>query len=317
MDSVLTYLVEDDFDVLAELKKTFKKYFNKTHVNLFRDSEQSLRTLLESLSTEKNGDIIISALAPYSYYNIIKQSGFVPVVLDINQDSGLPDIQVLSENINQNTSYIINTFSYHIKPITGDIKELGIPVIDILLSGPGVGVDSEALCLNADYTIISLENNNIITSLGGAVLLNNADNREIESIITDRPNLELSGINASFLLSLIHDIKHFFERKLPIIEVYKNSILKSGYYTFENGETNSYSYFPVILKKSLKDIQAYCKNSGLETLKGFSNSIVKKIPGIKCSNARSISSRTLLIPLSLTMKKDAIELISKILSTLP
>ncbi len=317
MDSVLTYLVEDDFDVIGELKKSFKKYFNKTHVNLFRDSEQSLRTLLESLSTEENGEIIISALAPYSFYNIIVQSGFVPVVLDVNQDSGLPDIQDLSTNINQKTSYIVNTHSYHIKPITDDIKDLGVPVIDILLSGPGAGVDSEALELNADYTIISLEDNIVINSLGGAALLYNVENREIEQIIIDRPNLVLSGINASFLISLIHDITHFFERKLPIIEIYKNSILKSGYYTFESSETNSYSYFPVILKKSLKDIQVYCKNSGLETLKGFSNSIVKKIPGIKCSNARSISSRTLLIPLTISMKKDAIELISKILSTLP
>ncbi|QEN03760.1 hypothetical protein EW093_03270 [Thiospirochaeta perfilievii] len=315
MDSLLTYLVEDDFDAVGELSKLIKKNYDKHNVKLLRDYESAFRIFLEKLEL-KGGEIMISALAPVSLYRVIIEKGFTPIVLDVSLETGLVEFDSYNNNLRDKTVLIINTSTYTYID-TSYLKDLGVPVIDILLCGIGLDVNMDSINFNSDYTIISLEEDLIVNSLGGAIFFTNHETKYIDNYLKHNPHLILSGLNASLAISLINDLEHFQERRIHVIEAYKNSILKSGYYTFDSGDTTIYSSFPVIVKKSLKEIQHYCKNNGLETQRGYLDSIIRNIRGLKCCNAKSLTSRTLLIPLSLSMKKKGIELISKILSTLP
>ncbi|MGL1894340.1 MAG: DegT/DnrJ/EryC1/StrS family aminotransferase [Spirochaetaceae bacterium] len=319
MDSVLTYLVDTNVDYIGELSRSFKKITDHEYIHFYRGVEHALIEILNTFSDNSKGEIILSALSPYYFYETIINCGFVPVVVDVAPESGLPEIKTITDNITENTILIISTFSNCIKPDIDGLSEIDVPTLEVLLPGIGRDSENETITGNSPYTIISFEDENILSSMGGALISHNK--KELSGILDNRlkkrPDICLSGLNASFLNSQISDLNIFFDKRYPIIEIYKDSTLKSGYYTFDNSESNSYNYFPVVLKKSLKEVQKYCKSQGVETIKGYEGCICNNINNLKCSNAKSLSNRTLLFPLSLNMKKDSIKLISKILSTLP
>lgn len=312
MDSVLTSMVEDHPNHRFELEKSIKKILNIQDVVLFRSISESFKILVSQFQLQDEGEIIISALTPVSVYNIIKEKGFIPVVVDVDPLTGLLDVNCVNKKINNRTQYIVN-YSHYVTPLyDSDLYESGIPVIDILTNG--FGEDS-----NGEYKIISLENDTLISSMGGAALA--CDNTEVITNIKEfsriSENIYLSDLNSSFALSQIEDLKILKDKKGQIVSLYKNATMKSGYSTLENRDINLYRKFPVVLKRSLKEVQKYCKGQGIETLKAFEDSIVRQIDDIKCKNANSLSNKTLLFPVYLGISKDSIELILKVLSTLP
>lgn len=312
MDSVLTSMVDDNSNSYFELEKSLKKIVNTVNISLFRTVVDSFRVLLSQLPKKEDSNIIISALAPISLYNVIKELGFTPKVIDVDLLSGLLDFEAVSKKIDDNTGYIVN-YSNHLSPNEeSELYSLGVPVIDI--SDNGLGED-----LNGDYKIFSIEDDTVISSMGGAVLAHN--NSEVHNNIKDliqRCNyLTLPGLNCSFALSKIEDIEELKDRKRKLVKLYKDSLLKSGYSTLENKELNIYNQFPVVLKRSLRDVQKYCKDQGVETKRSFEDSIIRSITGLKCKNANSLANKTLLFPIYLGIPKNSVEVILKVLSTLP
>lgn len=317
MDSVLTYMVDNSIDPALELQKSLKKILNRDHIYLFRDIDRSFETLIGSFNAVNGSEVIISALASFSYYKIIESYGYIPIVIDVSLDSGLPTVEDFKKSITENTILLVNTYNFCVHPVGLELGLLGVPVLEVFLSGLGENSEGKITGSDCNFSIISLEESSIINSMGGSIFVSESDSGDYISLqLKNRPEMRLQGLNASFALSQLADLSIFLNKQKYLVEIYKASLLKSGYYTFENGEATSYSHFPVIVKKSLKDIQKYCRSHGIESIKAFSNSIVGNIQ-VKAVNAKSLSTRTLLFPISLSMKKITIELISRILSTLP
>ncbi len=318
MDSVLTYLVDSSINYNFEFSKTLKKCLDLDNVLPFRNINLSLRSLLKSFEKDERNEIIISALAPYTFYEIINDCGYTPIVVDIDLNTCQPTKEMLEDKINDKTRLIINTFTYCYNNTINNLF-LSIPAVDIFLTGIVTDDIDQPIIGTSLYTIFSLEAECSINTLGGSLLVirNNEAFEYLSSIYQDQRDQKLQNINASFSIPLLMDMEKLFKKKKLMLEIFKESLLKSSYHTMESSGSNSYSFFPVILKKSLRDVQKYCKNNGIKTEQGYSQSIIKNIPGIKLKNSTSISNRTLLFPMSLSLGKEDIELISKILSTLP
>lgn len=315
MDSVLTYLVDTSIDPVNELKKSIVNLFNTDNVFLFRDLDHSLMTLLSSMKFEVSGEVIISALAPISYYNIIKSLNLIPVVVDVNPETGLILEEDLNRKLSDTTVLIINVYDYCFTKLSDDFNN--IKQFNIYRSGIVADSEDNIITGIGAFNIISLEDNALVNSVGGAVITCDLEHcNYISNQIDISPSLTLQGLNASFINPQLGDLNRYFSKQKNLLEIYKTSLLKSGYYTLDLESHTSGNFFPVVVKKSLKEIQKYCRSQGVETLRGYRDSIVKN-SDIKAVNAKSLSSRTLLFPISLIMKKDSIELISKILSTLP
>lgn len=319
MDSVLSSMVEDKIDYTNELIKLVKKSLNTANVYLFRDIENSFRVLFNTLEPKDKKEVIISGLAPHFVYRIIKERGFEPVVVDVSQDTGVFNTDELNSKIGVNTAYVINNSVFGVLYPSNNIKECGVQVIELISSGFGLDKDKVLFGLEGDYTIISLEEDNIVSTMGGALLSFNSDSikESVDDYIESYPYVVLPGLNSSFAITQLPDLDTFFEKKINMVKAYKDSLLKSGYPTLENQEANIYNLFPVVLKRGLKDAQKYCKKSGVETLKSFNNTVVQIGKGIKAKNAKSLCSRTISFPIYLGMNRDSVALILKLLSTLP
>lgn len=312
MDSVLTSMVEDHPNHRLELEKSIKKLLHTQGISLFRSINDSFKILISQLPMHEMSEVILSGLTPIVIYNTILEKGYIPIVVDVDPLTGLLDVKEVNKKITNKTAYIVNYCHYITPSAENELYDYGIPVIDILANG--LGEESRG-----DYKIISLEDDTLISSMGGAVLAcNNADtSNKIKEFIKISENICLSDLNSSFALSQLEDLSSLIEKKSNLVQLYKSAILKSGYSSLENRENNLYRKFPVVLKRSLKEVQKYCKNQGIETVRAFEDSIVRLIPEIKCQKANSLCNKTLLFPIYLGISKDSVELILKVLSTLP
>lgn len=312
MDSVLRSMVDDSINSMTELEKSLKKYTNSENCVLFRSISDSFKVLLINLAKKDEAEIIVSGLIPLSIYNVVIELGFKPIVVDVDHLTGLLDHNKVSKKINERTSYIVN-YSNHISPTEDyELYGLGVSVIDISNNGFGEN-------LYGDYKIYSLEDDTLVSTMGGAALLfNNSDlYSNIKDFIVRNSSLLLPELNCSFAITKIEDIEELIEKKKQLVKLYKDSLLKSGYSTLENKELNLYNQFPVILKRSLRSIQKYCKDHGVETIRAFEDCITREVDGLKCKNANSLANKTLLFPIYLGIPKASVEVILKVLTALP
>jgi len=319
MDSVLSSLIEYSCNSRTELEKSLKKRFIADSCFLFRGLEQAVRTLFKTLERVEGAEVIISPLAPAYVNSIIKESGFSPIFVDVELTSGLFDPKELEKKISDNSAYIISTSVFGLIYPFNKIEEYGIPVIELFTSGISYTNEQEIIGHRATYTVLSLEENSIVTTMGGAALLSNiaSESQNIKNLFAIESDLTLSNMNSSFAIPGLEDLETLIDKQKSIKEYFKASTMQSGYYFFSHDTGALTSAFPVVLNKGLKDVQHYCKNSGVETIKGFQDTIIKHFEVKNCKNARLLAGKTLLFPLFIGMKKDSVSLISKILSTLP
>lgn len=310
MDSVLTSMVEDDYDSNYELVKSLKQITDYNYLSLFRSGEFALAEILRSQESSKK-EVIIPALAPMWVYDTIYGCGYESVIVDVDPISGLIDYNEASKKVNDSTLFLLNICHY-LQDESDGIYNLGIPVIDILSNG---FMDNP----RGDYAILSMEEDTLLSSKGGSVLLYNKDDLKshIKNSIEKNSEVVMPDLNAAFAIPQVADFKDLLEKKEKIISLYKDALLKSGYTVLDSSDYLRYRSLPLVVKRGLKDIKKLFKDSGVETALAFSGAVIKELTGLKCKNARSLSNRTLIIPSYINLTKDSVELILKLLSTLP
>ncbi len=316
MDSVLTFMVEGSRDAVSELQKSFKNYFNHESIFLFKNVEIPIRLYLQQIKDSVKKEIIVSALLPFNLYNIIYLAGFTPVAVDVSLETGIPTYENVASKCNGNTYGFFNYQDYITVPLDDRFYELDLKIIDIYMTGIAADSENSIFKSPSDFQIYSLNSENIVSTYGGSLVINSSAKLDI-NMESKLPDYSLSDLNASFGITLLSDYIILFDKLKKIQTIYRNSVIKSEYHTYQDTGYYSSSYFPLILKKGLKDVQQYCKRNGLESKKAYENSIITLKQNLKCKNAKYLSSRTLLIPISLSFNNETIKLISKILSTLP
>lgn len=307
-------MVDSSIDPQVEFIRQFRKITGTDSFRLLNSVEVSLSLYLDANRGSEKREVLISALAPVYCLNLIQEKGFTPVILDVSVDSGYPETQEIVKKYNSQTMCYVNTHYFSYTPIDSDDLD-DLSVLDIMLCG--MVFDNEEIYLPQN-SIISLSSGNLLSGMGGAMVLSNTLVIDYISQITslDRDKL-LSPLQVSLLNSQITDVKEFYKRVEGFYEIYTTAIMKSGYSTLIHDTPKGCGYFPVVVKKSLKDIQKYMKQQNLESFTPYAGSIIRQVKDVKASGSRSLSLRTFSIPLNMTIKKEHLELISRILSTLP
>ena len=187
------------------------------------------------------------------------------------------------------------------------------------------------------FAICSLEEHDIITAGGGAIIMA-AGRREwpvLKQLLDNVPSIQmLPDINAALAFVQIKEFKRNETARKEIFNLYSRSIMAGKNKTFvRDAEYGSTAYsFPVVLNSGFKDVKQYTAKKEIEVNLAFTDSIIgflekmkenlleeEKIPYdcSNCKNAKTLYLRTALFPLYPRLSKSQIEKISKVLVTLP
>ncbi|MBN2532101.1 MAG: DegT/DnrJ/EryC1/StrS family aminotransferase [Spirochaetales bacterium] len=327
MDSVLTCMVSEEIGAgnlshqFASKMSSYAGVYNGIAVSSYY---HTLSLACEALDLEPTSKVIVSALAPRFYLSVLHEKGLIPVIVDVDSDSCTIVPGEIEKNLAENPKAILLHFHLGYIPDMESILQFGIPVIADISHALGAKKTDIQCGSDALLIILSMEPENIITTGGGGLVL--TPKRTLYSKMKDcienrRRHLLLPDLNASLGLAQLKEIDTYIARRKEIENIYSRSLMKSRHTTLKQRDSYDpphYS-FPVMLTSGMNDVRKYARRKNIETIPAFWDSIIS-VGGdlnIDVPDAKKILMRCLLFPLYPLLGNKNIEMIARILSTLP
>src|SRR5574344_735814 len=99
MDAVLTCMVDEKIgpgEMNAKLIQQIKEFIKCDGAVALRSPAIALKYALQTISLDESSKIMISALAPAWQYQTIESLGYEPLVLDVDEASGLVTPEIVA-----------------------------------------------------------------------------------------------------------------------------------------------------------------------------------------------------------------------------
>jgi dTDP-4-amino-4,6-dideoxygalactose transaminase len=353
MDAVLTALVEDKIgpgEQAQLLVQNAKEVLKFDYCLALRSPAIALRIALESLDLQDGQGVLLSALSPRYYREVLRELRLVPLYCDVE---GGPLIGRASIEAARNrrkdleARCILLHHSLGFLPAFQEIAEFGLPVIEdrSLSFGSGLLPGEEAGTGNPParkpeagekygfplYSILGLEERDMLTGGGGALLY--AANRRDASVLRGfalPPEYGLPDMNAAMAVIQLRESGRNLERRREIAGLYNQSAQRTRHRRFVTDDAYNNYAFSLILETGLKDVKAYARKKDVLLEGAFARTLMGAViengPGEQaeegldresCPEAHSLALRTVLFPLYPRLSSAEVERISKLIITLP
>ncbi|MDR0464296.1 MAG: DegT/DnrJ/EryC1/StrS family aminotransferase, partial [Treponema sp.] len=235
-------------------------------------------------------------------------------------------------------------------PDSASITELGIPVIEDISHSYGFWIkvkkDKEEQSAvtedkhskknddssgspfpitNSLYYILGLEERDMLTSGGGALLfaMNRKDALALRNYAGIANEYCLPDINAALAVVQFKEIQRNIERRRDIAEIFIKAVLSLAartrhkrFISMNDNEYCNYS-FSLVLETGLKEVITYAKKKEIEIENAFENTIAGASLCPDCPVSSSLVLRTVNFPLYPRLKSADVERISRLIMTLP
>ena len=337
MDAVLTCMVDEKIgpgELNTRLIQQVRDVIKCDGAVALRSPAIALKYALQALGIERQSKILISALAPAWQYQTILSFEMEPVVLDVDPSSALVTAEIVKAGIEEGGKVLLLHETEGIIPDLSSIMQLGIPVIEDISQSAGAfyslkdenGQETEkkAVGMFGNFAILGLEERDVLTSGGGAVLI--APNRRewlvLKKYTDDAPKTDLlPDINSALAYVQIKEYARNESSRKEIFNAYQHACLagKHKMLSREMDDASTASSFPLVLESPFKDVKQYTSRKEIEIQPAFEGSVVSYSEEVaeKCIHAKSLLLRCAHIPLYSRLTHSEIAKIVKVLGTLP
>ena len=355
MDAVLTAMVEDKIgpgDRARLLIQTAKEHLGFDYAMALRSPATALHFALKALNLEQGQGVLVSALSPRYYFHVIKDLQLTPLFCDVSYDNPCINPQTIEKAIAQKPAgvearCIILHHTLGFLPDAAAVAQMGLPVIEDIsqsygtfASVEGEGAEGEGAESDKDtpgasgkapdmaaihgvFTILGLEERDMLTSGGGALLfsMNRRDSAVLKNFTSVPNEYCLPDINAAMAIVQFKEFARNTQRRGEIARIYTQSSMRGRHKRFVQPQESRYNNyaFPLVLEAGLKDVVAYARKKEIVVESAFEQSLAGT--GISepenCPASHSLSLRTVLFPLYPRLRSQEAERVSKLIMTLP
>jgi len=339
MDAVLTCMVDEKIgpgELNTRLIAQVKEFIKCDGAVALRSPAIALKYALLSLDIELSSKIMISALAPAWQYQSVLSLGYEPLVMDVEESNGLVSVETIQKAIEQGGKVLLLHETEGILPDFQKICELGIPVIEDISQSAGASVpelDDDGNVTEKRkqagtfgvFTIMGLEERDVITAGGGAVLM--APGRRewivLKKFVDEAPLTDLlPDINSALAWVQVKEYRRNETTRKEIFNLFQHACMigRHKMYVREMEEGSTMSCFPLILASPYKDVKQYAARKDIEISLAYENSVIalkEEELGEACIHAKSLYLRCVHIPLYPRLTHAESAKIVKVLSSLP
>jgi dTDP-4-amino-4,6-dideoxygalactose transaminase len=331
MDAVLTAMVEDSIgpgEQGRRLVQLVKEFTDCEYCLALRSPAVALAAALAALGLEKDSGVIISALSPRYYLKVIADLELKPIYCDVLPSSACIGPASIETALSRRETglearCIVLHHALGFVSDTSAIAEIGIPLIEDCSRSYGTMAGEERVPSLGVFTIVGLEERDMLTAGGGALLyaMNRRDASVLKNLEELPPEYCLPGMNAAMAMVQFKEARRNLEKRQEIARLYIQSSLQTRHERFiqtGNTEYNNYT-FPLILKTGMKDVKVYAKRKDIAVENAFEDTVMGNgiVPSSTCPEAYSLSLRTAIFPLYPRLSSAASGRVAKLIGTLP
>jgi dTDP-4-amino-4,6-dideoxygalactose transaminase len=360
MDAVLTAMVEDKIGPGERnrfLIQTAKDRLCFDYALALRSPAVALHLALKALNVKAGQAVIISALSPRYYLQVIQDLFLKPLFCDVSFDFPCMSRETVKNTMDNNSDYeicaiVLNNalgFVTDVSAITG----LGLPVIEDISqsygsrqyahvkeeedysAGGGNAKEKESPvksrvigetcqiqqhCKSAFY-ILGLEERDMLTSGGGALLF--AMNKKEGSVLRNFASIPdeycLPDINAALAVAQFKDAQSNIEKRAAIARIYAQSSLGTRHKMFAPLHEGDYNNysFPLVLETGLNDVIAYARKKDIAVESAFKNTLAGSGLCEHSPVSNSLALRTVSFPIYPRLRFQEAERVSRLIMSLP
>ena len=337
MDAVLTCMVDEKIgpgELNTRLIQQVKESIKCDGAVALRSPAIALKYALLALDIERNSKVMISALAPSWQYQELINLGFEPMVLDVEETTGLVSAEIVQEAIKEGGRVLILHETAGILPNIEAILELGIPVIEDISQSFGSSISEKdengaevgrtKAGLMGIYTIMGLEERDVVTAGGGAILM--APGRRewivLKKFTDEAPETDLlPDINAALAWVQLKEFNKNEKSRKEIFGLYQHACMMGRHKMLvrDMEEGSTMSCFPLVLTSSVKDVKQYTAKKDIEIQLAYSKSVISLNEELaqKCIHAKSLFFFFVHFPLYPRLTHNEVAKIVKVLGSLP
>ena len=328
------------------LIQTAREQLRFDYALALRSPAVALYLALKALAANPGQAVIISALSPRYYFQVIEDLQLTPLFCDVSFDFPCMSRETIEKAIADKPDgleicAVVIHHTLGFIPDTASIAELGFPVIEDISHSYGkrpknketTGADDtaktevskdkeEALFkINGVFCILGLEERDMLTSGGGALLfaMNRKDGSVLRNFSAIPDEYCLPDINAALAVVQFKELQRNIEKRRGIARVYTQASLRTRHKRFiplSEDDYNNYS-FSLVLETGLKDVVAYAKKKEIIIESAFENTVSGAGLCGKCPVSNSLALRTVLFPMYPMLRSQDAERVSKLITTLP
>ena len=352
MAAVLTAMVEDKIGPGEQAKiliQTAKERIKFDYCLALRSPAIALYLALKALGLQRGQGVVVSALSPLYYAHVIEDMGLVAVYCDVLPSSaciGRETVEKAISSVHLDVRCLALHHTLGYIPDREALAGLGLPIIEDNSESYGTAAgedfisDEEGAAQVPDnatagsriigsvgvFTILGLEERDMLTSGGGALLY--SVNRRDSSLLRNLglpsgdlpPQYGLPDMNAALAVVQFREITKNLQKRSEFARLYTQSAMKTRHKRFVqyNAEYNNY-VFPLILETGLNDVKVYARRKDVAVESAFDNTLAGTgiVPRDKCPEAYSLSLRTVLFPLYPRLGMTNALKVAKLIQTLP
>lgn len=338
MDAVLTCMVDEKIgpgELNSRLIQQLKEFIKCDGAVALRSPALALKYALRCFAFEPGSKIMISALAPAWQYQTVIDLGYEPIVLDVDEITGLVTPELVQKGLEAGGKLLVLHETEGILPDFDGIIATGVPFIEDISHSAGSslpvkddeGNPTEARKAAGTYgvfTILGLEERDVITAGGGAILLS-PSRREwyvLKGYVDEAPVTDLlPDINCALAWVQLREYQRNEKTRKELFSMYQQACLVGRHkmYAREMEQGSTMCCFPLILSSSYKDVKQYAAKKDIEVQLAYADSVISKYEELSesCIKAKSLSLRCVHIPLYPRLTHNEVSKIIKVLGSLP
>jgi dTDP-4-amino-4,6-dideoxygalactose transaminase len=329
MDAVLTAMVEEKIGVGERnrlLIHTAKEQIKFDYALALRSPAVALRLALKALNVRAGQSVVISALSPRYYCQVLEDLQLTPLFCDVLFDFPCMTRELIERAIAQkgagaNIAAVVLHHTLGFLPDTQSIAELGFPVIEDISQSYAGGFGEAPAREGGVFCILGLEERDMLTSGGGALLF--AMSRRDGGLLRNYSGISdvycMADINAALAVVQFREIARNIERRNEIARVYLQASLRTRHKRFvplNEDEYNNYA-FALVLETGVKDVVSYAKKKDIIIENAFDTTAAAAGLCPDCSAGNSLALRTVLVPMYPRLSSHDVEAVSRLIMTLP
>lgn len=347
MEAVLTCMVDEKIgpgEMNQRLIQTVKEMTGCDGAVALRSPSLALQYALEALDLPKESGIMISALAPAWQILVIEKLGYKAIVLDVTEETGLVTPLAVEKGIQNGGRLLLLSETLGILPEIKDFLTFEIPIIEdishtALARYPVEEVSEEGKAESQDaeppkgknagmhgvFAILGMEETDIITSGGGAVLMapNRRDWIVLKKLVDEAPSTDIMpDMNAALGFVELKEYNRNEKSRRELYKLFSRAVMAGRHKTYIRGneENTTICGFPLVLSSGFKDVKNYSHKKGIEVRQAYENSVIalrQEELASSCICANSLLLRCALFPLYPRLGQSDAAKIVKVLSSLP
>jgi len=348
MDAVLTAMVEEKIgpgDRNRLLIQTAKERLDFDFALALRSPAVALHLALKSLNANPGQAVVISALSPVFYLQVINDLQLTPLFCDVTFDNPCVNREIIENTMakkpeNLEVCAVVLHHTLGFVPDAASVAELGIPVIEDISQSYGYWIKTDekneqenkstapventknsSPLIHGIFCILGLEERDMLTSGGGALLfsMNRRDSAALRNFSGIADEYCLPDINAALAVVQFKEVQRNIEKRSEISRIYVQASLRTRHKRFIQivKNTDNYYSFSLILETGLKDVIAYAKKKEILLENAFDKTIAGAGLCDNCPVSNSLALRTVLFPMYPRLRSQDVEHVSRLIMTLP